>query len=121
MFRVGPSVKRINGNVVWDVMSSSIPINDSFSISFKPTSPISNPEKYVIIRLTKAGGKKPEGGVWQDGYIKTKAKMLGHFYYDVDETVPVISLVKLKGRRFSGNVKDDLSGIKEITTTIDGQ
>ena len=121
MFRIGSNGKQINGNSVWDIMSSSIPVNDSFSIALKPEFPISNPEKYVIIRLTRGGTKKPEGGIWEDGYIKTKAKMLGQFYYDVDETAPVISGVKVKGRNFSGKVKDDLSGIKEIITTIDDE
>ncbi len=102
-------------------MSSSIPVNDSFSIAFKPLNPIPNPEKYVIIRLTRAGGKKPEKTVWHDGYLTAKAKMLGPFYYDVDETNPVISGVKNNGRRFSGKVTDAMSGIKEITTTVNDQ
>ena len=121
MFRLGPSGKQINGKPVWDIMSSNIPVNDSFSIAFKPEFLISNPEKYLIIRLTRGGAKKPEGGIWEDGYLKTKAKMLGQFYYDIDETAPVISGVKVNGRNFSGKAKDDLSGIKEITTTIDNE
>jgi hypothetical protein len=118
LFRTGPTAKRINANTVWDIMSSAIPVNDSFSVAFKPSDPISNLEKYVIIRLTRAGGKKPEKTVWQGGYLSAKAKMLGQFYYDVDETSPVISGVKINGRRFSGKVTDAMSGIKEITTTV---
>ena len=76
LFRVGPSEKRINGHRVWDIMSSSIPINDSFNISFKPVNPYKQPEKYLIVRLTSDGKKRPEGGVWQNGSIHTKAKML---------------------------------------------
>ncbi|MFM9944369.1 MAG: M23 family metallopeptidase [Bacteroidia bacterium] len=121
LFRLSTSGKQINGNGVWDIMSSSIPINDSFSLAFKPSNPIANPEKYVILRLTKAGAKRPEGGKWQDGFIKTKAKMLGQFYYDVDETAPIVSGLKVTGRKFSGKIKDELSGIKEITTTVDDQ
>lgn len=121
LFRLSLSGKQVNGNTVWDVMSSSIPVNDSFSIAFKPNVPVSNPEKYVIIRLTRAGGKKPEKTVWQDGNLTAKAKMLGQFYYDVDETNPVISGVKINGRRFSGKVMDAMSGIKEITTTVNDQ
>ncbi len=121
LFRLGPSDKRINGNLVWDVMSSSIQVNDSFSITFKPNTQVYDPEKYVIIRLTKSGVKKPEGGIWKDSCIKTKAKMLGQFYYTIDITAPVISGVKVKGRQFSGKVKEELSGINEIITTVDDQ
>lgn len=60
MFRIGPNGKQMNGNSVWDIMGSCIPVNDSFSIAFKPEFPISNPEKYVIIRLTRAELKNPK-------------------------------------------------------------
>ena len=118
-FRLSLSGKQINGNTVWDVMSSNIPINDTFSLAFKPQNPIENPNKYIVIRLTKAGAKKPESTKWEDGFIKSKAKMLGQFYYDVDETEPLITLVKINGRKFSAKVTDNLSGIKEITTFVD--
>lgn len=121
LFRVGPSSKIINGQTVWDVMNTAIPVNDSFSIAFKPINPIANPEKYVIIRLTRSGGKRPEGGIWHDGVLATKAKMLGQFYYTVDDVSPIISLVKINGRSFSAQVTDELSGIKEIGVTIDQQ
>ncbi len=121
LFTANPSDKLINGQIVWNVMSSSIPINDSFSIAFKPLNPIQNPEKYVIIRLTRAGLKRPEGGSWNNGILTTKAKMLGQFYYDVDETLPSIEDVKIKGRTFSAQITDNLSGIKDIITTVDNQ
>lgn len=121
MFRLGPTEKRMNGNTVWDINSSFIPINDSFSFSFKPLLPIPNPEKYIVIRLTRDGKKRPEKTIWEDGHIKAKAKMLGKFYYDVDEISPQISAVKINGRKFSGKIKDELSGIKEITTTVEDQ
>jgi len=121
LFRIDTWYNNKSGNTIWNVMSSSIPVNDSFLLAFKPLATLDNPNKYVIIRLTKDGKKRPEGGIWKDGYLTTKAKMLGQFYYTKDEIAPTILTVKLNGRQFTAKVKDELSGIKEITTTIDGE
>jgi len=121
LFRIGPTNKMRKGNRIWDIMSSSIPINDSFTISFTPSLPASNPEKYLIVRLTKSGAQKPEGGVWKNGAITSKAKMLGQFFYTLDETSPEISHVNISKSEFSAKIKDELSGILKIITTIDDQ
>lgn len=118
-FRLGVSDKSTSGREIWEVMSSSIPVNDSFALVYKPKQVIANPEKYVFMRLSK-GLMRPEGGNFAGGVLRGKAKMLGQFYVDIDHKEPEITQVKVNGRNFSATVKDDKSGIKKISVFLDG-
>lgn len=129
-FRIGKSIEnkggnviltKINGNQVYDIMDSDIPVHDTLWVAFKPEQRIALADKYLIVRLTASGSKKPEGGKWNEGWLIAGTKFLGRFYLDIDTTLPEIKQVKISQRKFSAIVTDNLSGIKSITTTVDGK
>lgn len=120
-FYLAKSNQSINGKTVWEVMNSSIPIHDSFTLVYTPKNAISPPGIYVMVRLSSSGAKKPEPGYWDGKSYIAKAKMLGKFYMDEDIEAPQMTNFKSEGVKFKANVTDNLSGIKEIRAFVDDQ
>jgi hypothetical protein len=117
-FYAGASLKKINGRKVWEILNSSIPINDSFTIIYTPISKVDIPEIYLMVRLTSSGSKRPEPGKWIGKSYYGKAKMLGEFYFDEDWKAPQMTDFTFSGNKFKATVKDDLSGIREIRAFV---
>lgn len=113
-FYLGSSLKKIDGRKVWDISNSSIPVNDSFTIIYKPNAKVDKPEIFVMVRITSSGAKRPEPGKWIGKSYHGKAKMLGEFYFDEDSKSPQMTDFSFDGNKFKATVKDDLSGIREI-------
>lgn len=101
------------------------PIHDSINVWIKPDSTIGTLAEKAVICNSQGGS---QGGVFQDGYIKTAAKGFGEFYVRVDTEPPFIRpLNMVNGGSMAGKAKmlfkigDSLSGIKSYLGKIDGE
>ncbi|NCD68474.1 M23 family metallopeptidase [Mucilaginibacter agri] len=97
------------------------PIHDEFDVWIKPDSTIGQlANKAVIIGAGDA--------IYEDGYVKAKAKGFGDFYVKVDNEPPFIRPINIvKGGsmahkpKISFKIGDSLSGIKSYIGKIDGE
>ncbi|RUT80028.1 M23 family metallopeptidase [Ancylomarina longa] len=84
--------------------------------------------KLLIVRINKKDELVNEGGVYIDGWVKTKTRYFGDFAVTIDTIAPSIKLSNgLKKKNYSKNkhidfiIKDELAGIKSYNGFIDGK
>lgn len=101
------------------------PIHDSYEIWIKPDSTIGKLADKAIIYNTVNGS---EGGIYEDGYIKSHAAGFGEVYVRLDTIPPYIRPINLvNGGSMAGKSKisfkigDSLSGIQSYLGKIDGK
>ncbi len=105
------------------------PAQKYYSLSIKSRPIPSNLEdKVLVAHFDKRGKLSSTGGVYIDGWVKTKTNVMGDFVVLVDTIAPSIRpATKLKSKRLrlikqlNFTVTDDLSGIKYYKGTIDGK
>lgn len=112
-------------SVVHRIHNRFTPVHDTYDLWIKPDSNIGKfADKAVIVSTAGVC----EGGIYQDGFVKTKAAAFGDFYIRIDTVPPVITplnihngadMSKLHG--ISLRIKDNLSGIKTYTGKVDGK
>ena len=101
------------------------PVHDNYELWIKPDSTIGKyADKAVIVSTTGIC----EGGVFQDGYIKTTVRSFGDFYVKLDTVAPYITplnikngAVMAKSRGLFFKIGDYLSGVKSYTGKVDGK
>jgi hypothetical protein len=101
------------------------PIHDSYDLWIKPDSTIGKyTDKAVIVSTTGIC----DGGIYQDGYIKTTARSFGDFYIKLDTVPPRIVPINIrngvdmsKARAIFLKISDGLSGINTYNGKIDGK
>ncbi|GAC1301859.1 MAG: M23 family metallopeptidase [Mucilaginibacter sp.] len=101
------------------------PIHDSYDLWIKPDSSIGKyADKAVIVSTTGIC----DGGVYQDGYIKTTARSFGDFYVKLDTVPPRIVPINISNgvnmsntRAIFLKISDNLSGINTYNGKIDGK
>jgi len=116
-------------SAVHHIHNSTVALNKYYSISIKMKN--INPslsDKLVIVQIDKDKKLSSAGGVYIDGFIKTKTKYLGNYAVTLDTIAPTITtktdyrnknISKLKFIDFT--VKDELSGIKTYEGEIDNK
>lgn len=119
-FRLGISKYLHKGHQTWEVMRSSIPVNDSFTITFKPKTPLQDPDKYIFIRLTDTKAERPEITFTKNNTLICKPKLLGNFYIVKDESGPEVKNISVGKNGFSLNVLDKPGGVNKIELALDG-
>ncbi len=101
------------------------PLNDSYELWIKPDNSIGRfADKAVIVNTEGVC----EGGIYQDGYIKTTARTFGDYYIKLDTVPPVIRPINIKnGSNLAAvhhiyvKIGDNLSGVKSYAGKIDGK
>jgi len=101
------------------------PIHDSYDLWIKPDSGIGKyKDKAVIVSTTGIC----DGGVYQDGFIKTTARSFGDFYVKLDTVPPRIVPINIRNginmsntRAIFLKISDSLSGINTYNGKIDGK
>jgi hypothetical protein len=101
------------------------PIHENYDLWIKPDSTIGKYTDKAVIVSTEG---VCEGGIYQDGYVKAKARGFGDFYVKLDTIPPVIIPVNIKNgsnmtalKRIFFRIGDNLSGIKTYAGKIDGK
>ncbi|RYU90774.1 M23 family metallopeptidase [Mucilaginibacter terrigena] len=101
------------------------PIHDEYDLWIKPdVNPGADADKAVIVNAATGS----IGGVYEDGYVKSKARAFGDYYIKLDTVAPVITAVNIRNgsnmhaiRAIKLRMTDNLSGIKSYTGKIDGK
>lgn len=101
------------------------PLHDGYELWIKPDSSIGNLLNKALIVNT---GRASQGGIDEDGYIKTWIRSFGDYYVVVDTVPPAITALNIaegkdmaKTSKISMKASDNLSGIKSYSARIDGQ
>ncbi|MGV8878442.1 MAG: M23 family metallopeptidase [Sphingobacteriaceae bacterium] len=100
------------------------PIHDNFQLWIKPDSTIGHLGKKAVIINT---GRASQGGIYEDGFVKTTVRSFGDYYVTVDTLPPIITTLNItndKNMAQTGKIlmkaSDNLSGIKSYNGHIDG-
>ncbi|MDR3694713.1 M23 family metallopeptidase [Mucilaginibacter sp.] len=101
------------------------PLHDSYDLWIKPDSSIGKYINKAVIVNTEG---VCENTVYEDGYLKTKARTFGNYFVKVDTDPPFIipinikkGLVKKITRGIFLRISDRLSGVKSYTGKVDGK
>lgn len=109
---------------------SEVPLHRFFKLRIKTNGlPESLQSKALIVAIDSKTGKRSSlGGSYKNGWMETKARLLGDFAVTTDTKAPVISPVNIQNRstltnknKISFKLSDDLSGIESYRGEIDGQ
>jgi murein DD-endopeptidase MepM/ murein hydrolase activator NlpD len=101
------------------------PIHDEYELWIKPDISLgAYADKAVIVGAASGS----IGGVYEDGYVKAKARSFGDYYIKLDTVAPVITPINIRNgsnmqalRAIKLRMRDNLSGIKSYTGKIDGK
>jgi hypothetical protein len=105
------------------------PVLGYFDIAIKPKMIDSALlEKYLIVYKNYAGKILPLGGVFDDGFLKTRSRDLGLHYITVDTVAPKISPHNIYNNKLMTGLRsiiikayDSLSGIREYDAFVNDQ
>jgi hypothetical protein len=115
---------------LYKIHNEYTPLNKPFSISLKATNvPKTLRPKALIARFdTTDSTYSPAGGKHEDGWIMARSLNFGIFCIVADTVPPTITPLSIKKKskltekdRIRFCIKDDLSGIKSYTGTIDNE
>lgn len=107
----------------------SVALNKHYSLSIKVNKIDPNlSDKLVVVQIDKDKNISSVGGIYIDGYMKTKTKKLGNFSVSIDTIAPTVTTKtdyknkNIKSLKFIDfTIKDDLSGIKSYHGEIDNK
>lgn len=113
---------------VFQICNSLIPLHQKMELAIRLDSfPKELESKCIIVRYDADKNKKfSEGGIIEDGWIKSTSHYFGRFHAELDTIKPSIENVSfnklLTGKtQFSLRIHDRLSDIDQIIPEIDGQ
>ncbi len=109
----------------YELQNRLTPIHDNFELYLKPNQNLGNLiEKAVVVN---ANGIY-QGGVAENGFVKSTPRTFGTFYIKLDTIAPVITPISISegknlstAKSFSLKIGDNLSGIKSYSGYIDNQ
>lgn len=112
-------------SVIHCIHNRFTPVHDNYDLWIKPDSSIGKfTGKAVIVNTAGIC----EGGIYEDGYVKTQARTFGEYYVRIDTVPPKIVPLNIKNginlsksRRIFLRIGDNLSGVKTYTGTIDNK
>jgi hypothetical protein len=111
---------------IHSVHKNTTPVHKYYTIAIKPNKAISDENKLFIGSLEKDGKISNVGGIYINGWVKSKTRTFGNFAIVLDTIPPSVKSktnFKLKNlsvrERISFSIKDELSGIKSYKGKID--
>jgi len=107
----------------------TVAVNKHYTLSIKVDEiPQELTEKLVIVQIDKEGELSSAGGIYFDGFVKTKTKGLGDYAVKLDTIAPTVTTkTDYKNKNLSHlkvvdfTIKDDLAGIKSYVGEIDNK
>jgi murein DD-endopeptidase MepM/ murein hydrolase activator NlpD len=112
-------------SAVHQIHHNLTPLHLGFELWIKADSTLGKYQQKAIIVNTN---RISQGGVFENGYLKTTLKNFGNFYIAVDTIAPTIVPVNISNgknmaelSKMSFRIKDNLSGIKSFNGFIDGK
>ena len=112
-------------SVIHRIHNRFTPIHDAYNLWIKPDSSIGGLTNKAVIVNTDGSC---EGGIYEDGYVKAKARSFGDFYVKIDTVPPGIVPLNIKNgaslaksRGIFLRIGDNLSGVKTYRGKIDGR
>ncbi|MCY1634740.1 M23 family metallopeptidase [Marinifilum sp. D737] len=113
---------------IHSIHEKTTPVHKYYTIAIKPNRTFKNENKLFIATIEKPGKISNVGGVYINGWVKSKTRVFGDFAIVQDTISPIIKSrtnFKLKNLsvrdKISFTIKDELSGIKNYKGTIDGK
>jgi len=112
---------------IYSIHNQTVPVHSYYTLSIKtPFRSKTLLNKLLIVRIGKKGELVNEGGIYIEGWMKTKTRYLGDFAVTIDTIAPSIKLAKklIKNNYSKKNhieliIKDTLAGIKSYSGYID--
>ena len=102
-------------------------VHKAYSLSVKTTVPDSLASKAFICKLNKKGKINYIGGEYENGTLSVKTRNFGDFSVAIDTIKPIVKGLNIypgktmKSSNLKVTIKDELSGIKKYTATINGE
>jgi hypothetical protein len=114
---------------IHQVDNSNTLVFDWFTVSVKAENlPVELRDKAVLVYKDNGGATTAKGGIWENGFVTARAREFGQFYISIDTTPPKIFPVNITAGRNKRNyriiqfkISDNLSGITDFDTYIDGK
>ena len=104
------------------------PVHKKYVLSIKADIPKKLRNKVYIAKIDKKNQFKYLGGIWKNGFVKSKIREFGEFCIIADTINPKIIPINIfNGKNINNqntiqiNIKDTQSGIKEYIAEIDNQ
>jgi hypothetical protein len=118
----------VSASPVYSLLSPLIPIQDSFTVSIHPPTPLPDEEtgKYVIFERG-VGSPHVSRATWNKGWASAQLRDLGTFRLLRDDSPPSITPLGFKdGARVAGSsisvvVRDNLGSIRSFRAELDGK
>ena len=115
---------------IHEVHHNTTPVHDPITLSIKPDNlPDGLKDKSLIVALNEnLNHKSAIGGEFVNGYVTARARSFGIFAVAIDTVAPSLTPLSIRNKRtlveqgqIRFRIKDELSGIKNYTGTIDGE
>ena len=104
------------------------PVQNQYTVSIKPTKiPAGKESKLLIVQIDDEMNQSFAGGKFENGFVVSGLSSFGNFAVGIDTVAPEIKINFASGTDFSQKselkvtIKDNLSGIKSYTGSIDGK
>ncbi|MDN5285147.1 MAG: family metallopeptidase [Mucilaginibacter sp.] len=125
-FTYAVSPKPANGySQIHHIHNRLTPIHDSYDLWIKPDADLGKYADKAVIVSTEGGC---QGGLYQDGYIKSKVSSFGDYFIKIDTLPPVIRPLNIHNginmaaaKSINFRMSDNMSGIKSYAGTIDNK
>ena len=85
-------------------------------------------DKAVVVYKDERGTETSRGGKYDEGFVKAKGREFGTYFIRIDTTAPEINPVNIekgknmrKEKKILVKISDDLSGIANFSTYLDGK
>jgi murein DD-endopeptidase MepM/ murein hydrolase activator NlpD len=107
------------------IQNTLTPLHIGFELAIKADSSLT---KYQTKALIVNNNRSSQGGIFENGYVKTNLKTFGSFFITIDTIAPVITPLNIASgknmnsiSKMSFKIRDNLSGIKSFNGYIDGK
>ncbi len=115
-------------SAIHHIHKPTVALNKHYSLSIKTQAFNSNlSDKLLIVQIDDKGKMTSAGGIYIDGFMKTKTRSLGNYAVTIDTIPPTVTTKTdyknkdIKHLKFIDfTIKDELSGIKSFHGEIDG-
>lgn len=99
----------------------TIPLKGSVKVIYKPEHPVLDQQHSALYQLFGKDNFSFAGGNWVEGHLETRIRSFGDYTILTDSLPPVIKPLIVNHERVIFTITDELSGIKEIRATLNGE
>jgi murein DD-endopeptidase MepM/ murein hydrolase activator NlpD len=104
----------------WEIGNTTVPIKRTITAKLKPQSEVRDKERTLVYKLWGKDRLSFAGGEWEDNSITFYTRSFGNYVLATDSIPPTITPGIINSEKLTFKVDDNLSGIKSIKATING-